>query len=548
MANELKMANVHSIQTLHERGWSNRRIAKELGIHRDTVSRHLRLAPKGAASDELGGSKPAKAPPGSGVQPSGSRSECAAFCEIIEAKLDQGLTSKRIHQDLVAEHGFASKYHSVRRFVSALGRTTPLPMRRMECSPGEQVQVDLGTGAPIVGADGRRRRTHVFRIVLSYSRKGYSEAIFRQRTDSLLQCLENAFWYFGGVPKTVVIDNPKALVKHPDWYDPQLNPRLQSFAEHYGTVVMPTKPYTPRHKGKIERGIGYVKGNALKGHTFASLAQENQHLLDWETSVADTRIHGTTRKQVGKVFEEVERQALGPLPPGRFPLFQEAQRSVHRDGHVEVAKAYYSVPPEHVGHRLWVRWDGHLVRIFTQQMEQIAVHVQQEPGKFSTHNEHIHARKFSNVERGAEWLLYRTGLIGQQARRWGKAMLANRGVAGLRVLIGLHSLTRQYTRGEIDRACEVALSYGAYRLRPIRQLLKRGDSGARQGQLELLAEHEIIRDMESYGDVVRQAMQDPLNEKGQRQDDHRIPDDVAAKAAAERVGPNAGRASAGGGR
>ena len=185
MANELKMAKVQSILTLHERGWSNRRIAKELGIHRDTVGRHVRLARKDASPGDSGNSKPAKAPPGSGRQSSGCRSECAAFRQIIEAKLDQGLTAKRIHQDLVAEHGFASKYHSVRRFVRTLGQTSPLPMRRMECSPGEEVQVDLGTGGPIVQADGRRRRTHVFRIVLSYSRKGYSEAIFRQTTDQL---------------------------------------------------------------------------------------------------------------------------------------------------------------------------------------------------------------------------------------------------------------------------------------------------------------------------------------------------------------------------
>jgi len=263
MANELKMAQTQSILTLHERGWSNRRIAKELGIHRDTVGRHLRLAREGGPPEGSAGSKPAKAPPGSEGQSDGGRSACAPFRQIIEAKREQGLTARRIYQDLVTEHGFASKYHSVRRFVRILEQTTPLPMRRMECSPGEQVQVDLGTGAPIIQADGRRRRCHVFRIVLSHSRKGYSEAIFRQTTDSLLQCLENAFWHFGGVTKTVVIDNPKTLVKHPDWYDPQLNPRLQLFAEHYGTVILPTRPYTPRHKGKIEKGIGYVKGNAL---------------------------------------------------------------------------------------------------------------------------------------------------------------------------------------------------------------------------------------------------------------------------------------------
>ena len=490
MANELKMANIQSILTLNKRGWSNRRIARELGIHRDTVGRHLRLASKNAASDELGGSKPAKAPPGSKPQGRKGRSACAPFRRIIEAKLDQGLTAKRIHQDLVAEHGFAREYHSVRRFVRALGQTTPLPMRRMECSPGEQAQVDLGAGAPIIGADGRRRRTHVFRIILSHSRKGYSEAVFRQDTDSLLQCLENAFWEFGGAPKSVVIDNPKALVTHADWYDPQLNPRLASFAKHYGTVILPAKPYTPRHKGKIERGIGYVKDNALKGRRFASLNEENRHLLQWETAVADTRIHGTTRKQVGKVFDEVERQTLGPLPAGRFPLFREAQRSVHRDGHVEVAKAYYSVPPEYVGRRLWVRWDGHLVRIYNKRMEQVAVHVQQEPGKFSTHKKHIHARKFSKVERGVTWNLRRTGLIGPQAERWAKAVLENRGLAGLRVLVGLQSLAGSYDNRQIDRACEVALSHGVYRLRPIRRLLKHSaGNGAKQERFEFMAAH-----------------------------------------------------------
>ena len=115
-------------------------------------------------------------------------------------------------------------------------------------------------------------------------------------------------------------------------------------------MILPTKPYTPRHKGKIESGVNYVQENGLKGHGFTSLEEENEHLLHWETTVADTRIHGTIRKQVGKLFQEVERAALQPLPMERFPFFQEGKRIVHRDGHVEVAKAYYSVPPEYLGH------------------------------------------------------------------------------------------------------------------------------------------------------------------------------------------------------
>ncbi len=176
---------------------------------------------------------------------------------------------------------------------------------------------------------------------------------------------------------------------------------------------------------------------------------------------------------LGKLFQEVERGALLPLPLERFPFFHEKQRIVHRDGHVEVAKAYYSVPPEYLGHTLWVRWDLRLVRIFNGRMEQIAVHVRQEPGRFSTQDQHIAAEKRSGVERGAVWLLSRVRLIGEHATRWAENMLKTRGIEGVRVLQGLLSLAGRHDAAAIERACEVAFSHGAYRLRTIRELLKR---------------------------------------------------------------------------
>ena len=293
-------------------------------------------------------------------------------------------------------------------------------------------------------------------------------------------------------------------MKHADWYDPELNPKVESFCQHYGTVILPTRPYTPRHKGKIERGVDYVQENALKGHTFGCLEAENQHLLAWETAVADTRIHGTTRRQVGKVFAEVERAALLPLPAGRFPRFQEARRSVHRDGHVEVAKAYYSVPPEYLGRQVWVRWDGHLVRVFNDRMDQIAVHAQHEAGRFSTQGLHIDSKKISSVERGTAWLLRRVRQIGPQADRWAQAMLQARGVQGIRVLVGLWSLAKDHPYDAIEEACEKALSYGAFRLRVIRELIKRG--GGKQEQFEFIQEHPIIRDISEYGQLVRASL------------------------------------------
>ena len=210
MANQLKMAIVTSILTLHKRGWSQRKIARELGVSRTTVRRHL--AGKGSDPNcttnpppgrQLQSNCTTNPPPGSGAGPASS---CEPFGQIIEVKLAGGLSGVRIWQDLVAEHGFGGSYDSVKRFVRRLRQTTPLPFRRIECEPGTEAQVDFGTGAPVVTDGARRRRTHVLRVVLSHSRRGYSESVFRQTTESFLRSLENAFWHFGGVPRTVVID------------------------------------------------------------------------------------------------------------------------------------------------------------------------------------------------------------------------------------------------------------------------------------------------------------------------------------------------------
>ena len=510
MARQLKVAKVLSIKSLHALGWSQRRIANELDINRETVARYLKEAAKPAKAPTWPvDSKPAKAPPGSesgsgaskpAKAPTGSRSQCGPFKEVIKTKLEQGLSAQRIFQDLVSEHGFAGKYHSVRRFVAKIKQSTPLPFRRIEVGAGEEAQIDYGKGAPIISDEGRRR-THVLRVVLSHSRKAYSEASFRQTTDSLIHCLENAFGHFGGIPKTLVPDNLKAAVIKADWYDPDLNPKLQSFCEHYGTVLLPTKPRTPRHKGKVERGVDYVQENALKGRTFTSLREQNDFLLDWETTVADTRIHGTTRKQVQKLFVENERQALAPIPLERFPCFQEAQRKVSRDGHVSVDKSYYSVPPEYLGYTLWVRWDSRLVRVLNDRMEVICTHATQPQGKFSTLREHIASEKISGVERGADWLLQKVSYIGPETRNWSRGLVASRGVQAIRVLQGLLSLINKHPCQLIEQACELAHASQSYRLATIRQLIKH--RGSKQHQFEFLAEHPIIRNLSEYGDIVR---------------------------------------------
>jgi len=520
--NRLKMDIQITITTLSCSGWSQRRIARELGIDRETVARYRGLArqaeePKPAISPAgsvaVLQSNPAIVPPGSeativphdpkpAISPAGSKpgrlSQCEPFTAAIELGLDRGLSAQRIYQDLVAEQQFGGSYDSVKRFVRQLEQASPLPFRRIETKPGQEAQVDFGQGAWVV-ENGKRRRPHVLRVVLSHSRKGYTEAFWRQTTESFIRGLENALRHFGGVVGTLVIDNLRAAVKRVDWFEPELNPKVVSFCEHYGTVILPTKPAMPRHKGKVEAGVDYVQENALAGKQFESLAAQNLHLAHWENTVADTRIHGTTRQQVGKHFLEVEKPALQPLPASLFPCFSEAPRKVHRDGYVEVDKAYYSAPPEYVRRSVWARWDAKMVRLFNERMEPIAVHVQAEPGKFQTDPAHIHDHKRTLIERGADWILDRCRLLGQGAGTWAETLYRQRGPECLRVLQGLLALAEKHPAPQINQACQLALTHEAWHLRDVRELLARP---VIQEQFGFIETHPLIRDLKDYDNLV----------------------------------------------
>ncbi len=525
--NQLKMDIQETISALSRGGWSQRRIARELGLDRETVARYRRLArqaeePKPAipptGSEPTGRpnsaivpagpevtrapSHPGAEPPNPAISPAGSKSgrvsHCEPFQSVIQAGLDAGLSAQRIYQDLVSEQKFVGSYDSVKRFVRQLDAAHPLPFRRMESEPGQEAQVDFGQGAWVV-EEGRRRRPHVLRVVLSYSRKGYSEVFWRQTTENFIRGLENAFRHFGGVTRTLVIDNLRAAVTKIDWFEPELNPKVVCFCEHYGTVILPTKPGMPRHKGKVEAGVKYVQDNGLAGKQFAGLGAQNVHLAHWEETVADTRIHGTTRQQVRALFLTVEKPKLLPLPASLFAVFSEAPRKVHRDGYVEVDKAYYSAPPEYVRRKVWARWDVKIVRLFNERMEVIAVHVRQGPGQFKTDPAHIHDHKRTLIERGAEWILDRCRLLGPGAGTWAEKLYQDRGPESLRVLQGLLALAQKHPAPQLDQACRLALSHGAWRLRDVRAVLARP---AAQEQFAFIETDPLIRDLQTYDNLV----------------------------------------------
>lgn len=218
--------------------------------------------------------------------------------------------------------------------------------------------------------------------------------------------------------------------------------------------------------------------------TFESLVLQNQHLIQWEKNVADTRIHGTIKKHVGKQFTEVEKPLLGQLPADSFPIYDEGTRKVSRDGHIEIKGSYYSAPPEYLGCEVWVQWNDRLVRMLNHRQEQIAIHPRMEKGKFSPLKEHIVPSKFNGIERGARYLLQKVMLIGPQSARWAEGAIAEHGVQGMRIIQGLLSLTRKYESHAIEQATDTAWRSGSFRCRTLKRLLEHG--GAQQQTMEFM--------------------------------------------------------------
>jgi len=510
MANVLKVHEQNAIQQLAAQGWSRRRISRELRLDRKTIRRYLEAAAKSPTISTPGCPEPAesKSPistPGekTSVDSSmavleaepGRPSLCDSHRACIDNKLDAGLSAQRIYQDLVSEVSFAGSYQSVKRFVRQLRDEQPNRVWRVEVQPAEEVQVDFGTGAPVVDAQGRRRRPWVLRVILSYSRKAYSEAVFHQTTENFIRCLENGLRAFGGSVRVLNLDNLRAAVQKADWCDPELNPKLVSFCNHYGCAILPCEARTPEHKGKIERGIGYLKSNALRGRTFTSLSAHNEFLRHWEKTVADVRIHGTTRKQVAALFAQ-EQKALLPLPPNLFPCFQEGKRTVHRDSYVEVDKAFYTVPPEYIGQVVWVRWDSREVRVFNQRWEQIKLHTHLPPGRF---DEVLGlGGGHGPLERQLDYWLKRAQELGAPCAQWSQGVLQRKGPLGLRSIMGLIGLTEDHSFKTVNDACASALSHGAWRLRDVRALLEQRQREV-QTHLSFAQSHPLIRNLAEYG-------------------------------------------------
>ena len=322
-------------------GWGAKRIAAELGCSRNTVKRWLRN----------GGWRPM-------ASPSRSKKLDGLAAWLAERFRRHAGNADVVRQELTAEKGMVVSLRTVERAVAPLRRELRAEARatvRFETRPGQQLQVDFGERR--VEIAGEMRRAALFVATLGHSRRLVVRAFEGERQEHWFEGLENTFRRFGGVPEEVLLDNARALILHhdPSTREVVLHPRLHAFAQHWGFRVRACAPYRARTKGKDERGVGYVKRNAIAGRSFASWSAFEAHLEQWTREVADVRTHGTTGEPPIERFLREEARALQPLA-GRPPFQQsrELVRRVQADCCIEVDGNAYSVPWRLIGERVRV--------------------------------------------------------------------------------------------------------------------------------------------------------------------------------------------------
>jgi transposase len=354
--------DVQAMLKLASLGWGAKRISRELGCSRNTVRCYLRQ----------GGWQPYQSPHRPG--------RLMAYQDwLVERFRQHRGNCDVVRQELQREHGVAVSLRTVERAVVHLRREVLAQTAatvRFETPPGHQLQIDFGTvRVPIVDEP---IKVHLFVATLGYSRRTYVAMFLHERQSAWLQGLEGAFRHFGGTTREVLVDNARALVNEHDAQTREVafNDRFHAFCRYWGVTPRACAPYRARTKGKDERGVGYVKRNAIAGHRFVSLEELQAHLVRWMREVADVRVHGTTAEPPIERFERDERGALSPLA-AKAPFLQvrELSRRVHTDACIELDTNRYSVPWKLIGEALTVVVAERQVRVLYAGQE-VACHAQ----------------------------------------------------------------------------------------------------------------------------------------------------------------------------
>lgn len=472
-----------TIKTLNKQGVKQGEIAKQLGCHRHTIANVLsretfiekQTRQKGSIFD--------------------------LYQEQIKEWITQKLSRLRMFEILTETHGVSSTYVNLCKYMQVHFPKEQEAYGVQITTPGEVAEIDFGYVGMFPGPLGKLAKTYGLAIILPYSRLDFYAITYDQKLETLIKELENAFAYFGGVPKRLKVDNMKTAILKNQHYDLEFNQDFLEFAYHYQTVIIPCSPYSPEQKGTVESGIKYLQGNFISGRTFQDSTDMKRQLTDWMNNYANQRIHGTTKKVPMQVFLSEEKEKLQSLPDTPFAFFNRGVRSVSNNCHIHFTNNYYSVPSRLVGKDVTIRWNDHLLRIIAEG-EQVALHtISKEIGTYVTTRSHMPDYKvYSATEYQAKFEA-KFADMGEDSHQYFCQLLKQKESYWFRTVRIILGLREQYGQDTVNKSLKRALYYSVTDVGTIRNILEKKlyDIPTEPKLLDRgRSESSLIRDLDYY--------------------------------------------------
>jgi transposase len=515
---EVEMWEILDVLRRVRRGETKAAIRRATGRSRKTVRRYVEQARK-LEWDPVSGAEPDEAlavevarnlkPVGRKARAGDSETRLAAHRQRIRQWLvpedgGRGLRLTKVHE-LLGRQGIEVPYSSLHRFAvkhCGFQERRRITVRVADVEPGELAEVDFGRLGLVPDPETERRRVlHALIVTLVYSRHQYVHVTTSQQLPDLIEGLEDAWEYFGGVSARVVLDNLRAAVTKPDRYDPIFQRTFDEYACYRGFVIDAAVVNHATGKPHVERQVPYVRESFFRGEDWHDVAHVQREAIRWSTEVAGQRIHGSLCEKPIVRFE-VEKAALKPLEAERFDPPTWAKCKVHPDHHIQFGRAIYSIPTRHVGKQLWVRADRRLVRAYVEG-ELVKTHPRKPPGGRSTDYNDYPKELAPYAMRDPERMISEGRRQGKHVGRFMERLLAGSFPwAHLRQAQRLLRLANKYGRERLDAACRRALHFDLIHVGRVEKIIEAGlekdTPRTSPGQLVVLPAARFLRPVASF--------------------------------------------------
>ena len=468
-----------TVKTLLDRGYSQRAISRELDISRKTVKKYF---------DEINST---------GVQISKIERDkkLNVYFDNIKEWYQQDFTGVLIQEKLLKEKGVKISYASVSRYLKQF--KTQEVYIPLIAKAGEEGQVDFGYLGRFI-KDNKLVKVWCFSMVLSHSRYSYHCLVTDQSVDSFINCHIKSFEYFSAVPHTVKIDNLKAGVITPNFYEPTIQIQYAEFLQHYNCAPITARVRRGQDKGKVEAGVKYVKMNFLKRAEHKDFYRLEKELLDWTTNIANKRLHGTTKKIPQDIFFSTEKKAMYSLPDKRFDILKIEHRKVNKYAHISFKNNLYSVPYSYIDQKLIIKTSENILKIY-KDTEQIAIHqISKKEGEFITKDEHLPPEK---QRKTVDDYRNKAKEIGDNALQFFEKIKEHKPQTWIQVFRGIISLEKKYDNSIVNLACKRALEFKVYEYHTVKDICKNGLYDKKKENLSIKNTSGYAIDLKKYDEL-----------------------------------------------